>query len=212
MKELIAVQLTNIGNEEVNAISARDLHKHLESKQDFSTWIKARIEKYEFAEGVDFTSFHKIVEREIGATKQIEYIISLDMAKELSMVENNAKGKEARKYFIECEKAAEKPMSHLEILAQSALALVAVEKRQLALEQEIKTLSAKVTTTPTDYYTIAGYAALQGLNVNVYEARDLGKKAAQISRELDYPIHKTHSEIFGVVNTYHVAILTRIIT
>jgi anti-repressor protein len=143
MKELIAVQLTNIGNEEVNAVSARDLHKHLESKQDFSTWITARIERYEFAEGVDFTSFHKIVEREIGATKQIEYIISLDMAKELSMVENNVKGKEARKYFIECEKATKKPMSQFEIIAQIALAPVAMEKRQLALEQEMKPCQLK---------------------------------------------------------------------
>ena len=133
------------------------------------------------------------------------------MAKELSMVENNEKGKEARRYFIECEKATKKPQTQFEIIAQIALASVEMEKRQLALEQQIKTLAAKATTTPTDYYTVAGYATLQKLNVSVYEARDLGKKAAQLSRELDYPIHKTHSEIFGVVNTYHVAILAKII-
>lgn len=91
------------------AVSARELHQFLESKQDFSTWIKSRVEKYEFVEGQDFCSFHKIVERETGATTRIEYALSLDMAKELSMVENNEKGRMARKYFIECEKKANAP-------------------------------------------------------------------------------------------------------
>ena len=91
------------------AVNARELHQFLESKQDFSTWIKSRVEKYEFVEGQDFCSFHKIVERETGATIRIEYALSLDMAKELSMVENNEKGRMARKYFIECEKKANAP-------------------------------------------------------------------------------------------------------
>ncbi|SHJ53790.1 anti-repressor protein [Clostridium cavendishii DSM 21758] len=88
-------------------VDARELHEFLESKQDFSTWIKNRIEKYEFVENVDFSTFHKFVEREgtnLGS-KRTEYVLTIEMAKELSMVENNDKGKEARKYFIECEKA-----------------------------------------------------------------------------------------------------------
>lgn len=91
------------------AVNARELHQFLESKQDFSTWIKSRVEKYEFVEGQDFCSFHKIVERETGATTRIEYALTIDMAKELSMVENNEKGRMARKYFIECEKIANAP-------------------------------------------------------------------------------------------------------
>lgn len=91
------------------AVNARELHQFLESKQDFSTWIKSRVEKYEFVEGQDFCSFHKIVERETGATTRIEYALSIDMAKELSMVENNEKGRMARKYFIECEKKVNAP-------------------------------------------------------------------------------------------------------
>ena len=81
-------------------VSARELYKWLESKQDYTTWIKNRIEKYGFIENEDFT-FHKFMERK---TWKHDYIISLDMAKELSMIENNDKGKEARKYFIQCEK------------------------------------------------------------------------------------------------------------
>ena len=96
-----------INNSEVNSVLARELHSFLESKQDFSTWIKNRIKKYDFIENVDFIK----APQKNGALKsttygqeKIEYYISIDMAKELSMVENNEKGKEARRYFIECEK------------------------------------------------------------------------------------------------------------
>ena len=92
------------------AVNARELHQFLESKQDFSNWIKNRIEKYDFVENQDYCSFNKIIEREIGATSRIEYVLSVDMAKELSMVENNEKGRLARKYFIECEKIAREGM------------------------------------------------------------------------------------------------------
>lgn len=102
MTELIKISEYN-GKKAVNA---RELHQFLESKQDFSNWIKNRIEKYDFVENQDYCSFNKIIEREIGATSRIEYALSLDMAKELSMVENNEKGRLARKYFIECEKIA----------------------------------------------------------------------------------------------------------
>ena len=105
-ENLVEVTRQKIGSEEVNAVNARDLWVHLESKRQFADWIKQRIEDYDFVQGTDYISFQKIVKREnsSGATKSTEYIISLDMAKELSMVERNEKGKAARRYFIECEK------------------------------------------------------------------------------------------------------------
>ena len=92
MTELFEVQKQKIGNETVNAVNARDLWNKLKSKQDFSTWIKSRIEKYGFVENVDYLTLHKKVERQ----KLIEYFISIDMAKELSMIENNDAGKIAK--------------------------------------------------------------------------------------------------------------------
>lgn len=83
-------------------VDARKLHTALGSKQDFSTWIKSRIAKYGFEESEDFT-LHKFVER---GTTLIDYHISQDMAKELSMLENNETGRKFRKYFIEAEKKA----------------------------------------------------------------------------------------------------------
>lgn len=115
------------------AVNARDLHAFLESKRDFSTWIKDRIKSYDFIEGVDYQSFTEIVEREIGATTRIEYALSISMAKELSMIENNERGKQARKYFIACEENKHE-------LTRKELALMVVqaeeEKERLALENE----------------------------------------------------------------------------
>ena len=96
------------------AVNARELHAFLGVGKDFSSWIKERISKYGFVENQDYFSFTEIGEREIGATVRKEYALSLDMAKELSMVENNEKGRLARKYFIECEKVATKQTSLLE--------------------------------------------------------------------------------------------------
>ncbi len=102
MNEIIKVEAVSIGDANVRTVNARELHLFLESGQEFRHWIKDRIEQYEFAEGADFTTSEKI----IRGGRAIEYHISLDMAKELAMVERTDKGREARRYFIECERKA----------------------------------------------------------------------------------------------------------
>ena len=88
MNELIKIEERN-GIETVNA---RELHTFLESKQDFSTWIKSRVEKYNFREGFDFVTCSINLGSEThGGQNKKEYFLSLDMGKELSMVENNEK-------------------------------------------------------------------------------------------------------------------------
>lgn len=88
----------------IQTVNARELHKFLESRQDFSTWIKSRVEQYGFEENVDYL-IHKFMEQlPSGAKQKIDYHITIDMAKELAMVERNDKGREVRKYFIECER------------------------------------------------------------------------------------------------------------
>ena len=86
-------------NRENNTVSARELHKFLEVGQDFTNWIKRMI-NYGFELNQDFT-VAKISE---GKVTKHEYIISLDMAKEISMLQRSEKGKQARQYFIQCEK------------------------------------------------------------------------------------------------------------
>lgn len=103
MNELIKTHHAVIGGETVNAVNARELHKQLKTKTQFNHWIKRRIEEYAFAEDVDFT----VVKNDQGDTGRfapIDYIITIDMAKELCMVENNPQGRKIRQYFIEIEK------------------------------------------------------------------------------------------------------------
>lgn len=83
------------------AVSARELHSFLESKQEFAHWIKNRIEKYGFLENQDFERFDNFIK---AGGKLIEYALSIDCAKEIAMVEGSEKGKQARRYFIDCEK------------------------------------------------------------------------------------------------------------
>ncbi|MBJ8421911.1 antA/AntB antirepressor family protein [Acinetobacter bereziniae] len=87
-------------------VNARDLHKMLEVKTDFSDWIKRRIKQCGFEENFDFIKLLK--KEELSKTGQwiTEYIISVDMTKHLGMMERNAKGHEIRKYYIEQEDIA----------------------------------------------------------------------------------------------------------
>lgn len=80
-------------------VSARELHYFLEIGQDFTSWFKRMID-YGFEENKDFT-LTKIRE---GRITKNEYAITLDMAKEISMIQRTEKGKQARQYFIQCEK------------------------------------------------------------------------------------------------------------
>lgn len=101
-----------INGERQLLVNARELHAFLEVGRDFSTWIAKRIEKYGFAENQDFVVIASFSENlapqnggaSHGGHNKIDYHLTLDMAKELSMVERNEKGKEARRYFIDCEK------------------------------------------------------------------------------------------------------------
>ena len=105
MNELINITKTTINDEEVNAVNARDLHEKLGVKRDFSNWIKDRLEG--FTEGQDY-ALAKIGEcfetGKGGKTRKIDYIISLDVAKHIAMLERNEQGRKIRQYFIEVEK------------------------------------------------------------------------------------------------------------
>lgn len=97
--ELMPVYQTTDKGEKI--VDGRELHEHLGVSSKFADWIKNRIEKYEFTENEDYCAVSKILE---NGGRSIDYVLKLDMAKELAMVENNEQGRKARKYFIEVEK------------------------------------------------------------------------------------------------------------
>lgn len=133
-----------IGISEVNAVNARDLHKSLDSKQDFSTWIKARIEKIRLVQGRDFEVFHKSVENSNGGRPTIEYIITTDIAKHFCMIEMTDKGHNIRNYFIECEKQLQTQFKTPSNMIE-ALELALEQAKQIqALEQKVESDKPKV--------------------------------------------------------------------
>ena len=139
MNELIKLHLQTMNSNTVDTVSARELHTFLEVQTRFNDWISTRTSEYDFIENKDFVSFtENSVKPKKGRPSQ-EYYITLDMAKELAMVERTDKGKLARKYFIECEKRLkqELPTSYLEALE----ALVQKEKEKLELTNQVDNLT-----------------------------------------------------------------------
>ncbi|HAV5537304.1 MULTISPECIES: antA/AntB antirepressor family protein [Acinetobacter calcoaceticus/baumannii complex] len=96
-------------------VNARDLHKMLEVKTDFSDWIKRRIKQCGFEENFDFIKLLKKEELSKTGQNLIEYIISVDMTKHLGMMERNKKGHEIRKYYIEQEELARQLKDGLQV-------------------------------------------------------------------------------------------------
>ena len=139
--ELIKITTNESG---VNCVSARELHEGLEVKSKFTVWMKNRINKYGFVENEDYMLINEVSKNLEGSRiverEQHDYIITVDMAKELCMVENNDLGRKFRKYFIECEKKLQevqqpKQMSDMEILSRAVL----------ISQEQIKQLTAELT-------------------------------------------------------------------
>lgn len=100
---------------------ARDLHGTLEVRRDFTNWLKGRIDEYGFEEGEDFSPVLAKTPPENGRPRT-DYHLTLDMAKELAMVENNDRGRQVRRYFIACEKRQTKaPMMLTAELAREVI-------------------------------------------------------------------------------------------
>ena len=127
MTNIIKVTKSEIGNAELNSVNARDIHNYLQVNSKFADWIKRAISKYDFKENIDYTVLKNEKKLNDGVCRPFtDYIVTMDMAKELAMLENNPKGRETRKYFINCEKELQKSSPY------AALQEIATfQKRQL---------------------------------------------------------------------------------
>jgi len=105
---LIPIVPTTINGQTSQMVDARVLHAFLEVGRDFSNWIKRRIDEYQFAENQDYllAKSGEQVPHQGGlrTVSRIDYFLTIDMAKELAMVERTAKGRQARRYFLDCER------------------------------------------------------------------------------------------------------------
>ncbi|UCQ19494.1 antA/AntB antirepressor family protein [Edwardsiella tarda] len=108
--DIVPVVSGRIGERETNVVSGTSLHKALGVATRMTDWIKRRIGEYGFKEGLDYIIVENLRSPNLSSSKsrqQIshEYLTTLDMAKELAMVERSEQGRAIRRYFIQCEEA-----------------------------------------------------------------------------------------------------------
>ena len=190
MNELIKV----MDREGIQTVNARELHGFLESKREFSTWIKDRIEKFNFEENSDYTRFDNFVKGDkngFGNKTIKEYYISLDMAKELSMVENNDKGRQARQYFIKIEKGYKTETKELKKIETMFMAFMQqqseMNKTLLAMIGNQKALPQL---TDVKKMTISEYFKKEKVQSYNYKAlaNATGRQATRLSKEMNRTI------------------------
>lgn len=130
MNELIKVTVQN----DQQLVSARELHKGLKLRKQFTDWVKQNFK--EFEDGEDFVFTPGSVNMPNGGTKQIQdYALTLDMAKQLCMMSHTELGRKYRKYFIELERKWNDPQE----VVKRGYAILQNENAQLKIEvQEMK--------------------------------------------------------------------------
>lgn len=122
----------------VKTVDGREVHRFLGAKRDYTNWIKDRIKKYGFTENVDYVVLANFGENPTGGRPATEYHLTINMGKELGMVDRSSKGREIRKYFLSIEEAATapKPLTTTETLIQMLTLQADVERRQIELERQ----------------------------------------------------------------------------
>ncbi|CAB0926646.1 phage antirepressor Ant [Corynebacterium diphtheriae] len=188
------------------AVMGRDLHNFLEVTTRYNDWIGRLIEKYGFNEGQDYVLKNEYVPGTNGRSyERANHILTMDMAKELSMVQNNAKGREARQYFIECEKRAKTPRIDGSEITRLELIQIAMnaETERLALEAKNKELEPKADAydsflDATGKYPVGAVAKMLGMGQNKL-FRELRNRGVLISkgamRNTPYQQYMHHFEV-----------------
>lgn len=171
-------------NEGVQAVMGRDLHYFLEVSTPYDKWFPRMVE-YGFEEGKDFST--KMSESTGGRPRQ-DHIVTLDMAKELSMIQRTDKGKQARQYFIECERRAKQPQIDASQITRLELIQIALnaEEERLALETKNKQLEPKAEAydsfmDSTGKYNVGTVAKMLGKSQN-WLFRELRNRGVLISK------------------------------
>ncbi|WP_306559229.1 antA/AntB antirepressor family protein [Lawsonella clevelandensis] len=135
--KLIPIQ----NNDGAQAVLGRDLHAFLEIGKDYSTWFKDMCQ-YGFIAGQDFTPKSGKTS-EAGGRPRIDHIISLEMAKEICMIQRSPLGNQARQYYIECERRARNNVPALSGPELVARALIEAQNMLEEKDQQIKELAPR---------------------------------------------------------------------
>lgn len=134
------------------AVSGHELHDFLEVDTRFNDWFQ-RMAEYGFTEGQDFYSF--LSKTPSGGRPSTDYVMTLDMAKEVAMIQRTDRGKQARQYFIEIDKQAHHDMTGLSPATRAAVAatqaLAAQERRLNRVDAKVNAISDIVSISTMDW-------------------------------------------------------------
>ena len=203
MVELIKIR--DNGREKV--VSMFDVYTFLGIKSEFSTWSK-RMFEYGFEDSKDFTP---ILAESTGGRPFKDYAITLDCAKEISMLQRSEKGKQARKYFIECEKKLKEGEAP-KVLSPKELALLVIkaeeekERAMMQLDQANKTI---LTQAPAVQY-VNDVLQAQNTHTTTTIAKELGFGAPTLNKMLkDKGIQYMHEGHWVLYHKYQNKGLTK---
>ena len=200
MSDLIKITTNEEGKQ---LVSARELHDFLEIKTDFRKWFP-RMCEYGFEENIDYTPVKFV--HPMNLQECTDYAISIDMAKELSMIQRTEKGKQARLYFIECEKKLKtidnKAQLLLDIYNGGEKAIAASKKlheiEAAPIKAELKEANIQLQK-DKQWWSIKRVAIITNTSWKDYSWKKL--KAASL--ETGHEVKKVFDANFGAVNAYH---------
>lgn len=172
-------QLIPLHNSEAGdiTISGRELHEFLEIKTEYRKWFLRMIE-YGFTENIDYQRVTQKCPTLGGTQEMVDHEIKIDMAKEIAMIQRNEKGKQARKYFLQVEKAWNSP----EMVMKRALEFANKQVENLKLENAQKTqIIGELQPKATYYDLVLQCKSLLAISVI---AKDFGLSAKALNKKL----------------------------
>ena len=219
MKEMLRVFETNDGSK---AVSARQLHEELGVGRRFTTWIQSKIEKYGFMEDVDYAILMfdlngNLLEDKVpdsGSTPyKMEYVLSLDCAKEIAMVENNEAGRQIRKYLIRIENDYwKKGLGSLslmtEVMSKLSESVAELSKSVAGINERINNLEQKSLGEGNHLLTIGEYAMRENISVPRAKAIEYGRICTAHCRDNNIKMGQVFNKKYiNPLNSYPVEVL-----
>ncbi|EEC7264525.1 phage antirepressor Ant [Escherichia coli] len=192
--QLIPVFEGTISNEPTLLVNARDLHGFLEVGKDFSNWIRAKLNEYGFVENLDYILFSPNLAKTPGRRRK-DYHLTLDTAKELAMVERNEKGRQIRRYFIECEKKLrniQPVQTEQQFTAEDIILLCYVQLWMEKAQQLSKQLYPVMRELNSDYYGKLFDLAYETRHITNRTRDTLLREAAKLD-PANYMVHRARS-------------------
>lgn len=177
MKELVRIQY----EDNRPTVLGRDLHETLEVKTAYRDWFP-RMCEYGFVEGTDFSSY---LSESTGGRPAAEHQLTIDMAKELCMIQRTPKGKQCRGYFLEIERAWNSPEAIMARALQFASGrLTQIKNQNKLLEGAIAIKNQQITEMKpkVSYYDVV--LNCKDLISTSAIAKDYGKSAIWMNRHL----------------------------